>query len=82
MRRNKGPRHRPADLLGLVLFTAIGLMTINPKHAYPLSVATKKPPQPAISFGTDFFGRDLKAAMVGGDVQTAVIGVIAVASAR
>ena len=52
-------------------------MTINPKHAYPLAVATKKPPSLQYPFGTDFFGRNLLAAMVVGMWQTAVIGIIA-----
>ena len=61
----------------MTLFTVIGLMTINPKQAYPLSVATKQPPSLKYPFGTDFFGRNLLAAMVVGMWQTAVIGVIA-----
>lgn len=77
MNRNKGLAVGVIILLGLVLFTAIGLMTINPKHAYPLSVMTKQPPSLKFPFGTDFFGRDMLAAMVVGMWQTAVIGVIA-----
>ncbi|HEV2517956.1 MAG TPA: ABC transporter permease [Devosia sp.] len=77
LRRNKGLAVGLIILLGLILFTVIGLMTINPKHAYPLSVATKKPPSLQYPFGTDFFGRNLLAAMVVGMWQTAVIGVIA-----
>ena len=50
--------------VGLVLFTVIGLMVINPKHAYPLAVMTKQPPSLKYPFGTDFFGRDMMAAMV------------------
>lgn len=77
LRRNKGLAVGLLILLGLVLFTVIGFMVINPKHAYPLSVATKKPPSLQYPFGTDFFGRNLLAAMVVGMWQTAVIGVIA-----
>lgn len=77
LNRNRGLAIGLVILLGLVLFTAIGLMTINPKHAYPLAVATKKPPSLQYPFGTDFFGRNLLAAMVVGMWQTAVIGVIA-----
>ena len=44
LRRNKGLAIGLAILLALVLFTVIGLITVNPKQAYPLSVATKKPP--------------------------------------
>ena len=77
LRRNKGLAIGLLILLGLVLFTLIGMATINPKHAYPLAVATKKPPSLQYPFGTDFFGRDLLAAMVMGMWQTAVIGVLA-----
>lgn len=75
--RNRGLAIGLLILLGLVLFTVIGLLTINPKHAYPLAVATKQPPSLKYPFGTDFFGRNLLAAMVVGMWQTAVIGVIA-----
>src|SRR4029450_4382976 len=64
-------------MLGLVLFTVIGLATINPKNAYPLSVKTKQPPRLAYPFGTDYFGGDLLAAMVVGLWQTAIIGLMA-----
>jgi len=75
--RNRGLAVGLIILIALVLFTVIGLMTVNPKHAYPLSVATKQPPSLKYPFGTDFFGRNLTAAMVVGMWQTAVIGVIA-----
>ena len=77
LRRNKGLAVGLVILIALILFTVIGFMTINPKHAYPLSVATKKPPSLQYPFGTDFFGRNLLAAMVVGMWQTAIIGVIA-----
>lgn len=64
-------------LIALILFTVIGFMIINPKHAYPLAAATKRAPDLKYWFGTDFFGRDLFAAMVVGMWQTAVIGVLA-----
>ena len=77
LRRNKGLAFGVAILLGLVAFTVIGLLTVDTKHAYPLSVAAKKPPSWKYPFGTDFFGRDLLAAMVVGMWQTAFIGVFA-----
>lgn len=77
LNRNRGLAIGLAILIALILFTVIGLITINPKQAYPLSVATKKPPSLQYPFGTDFFGRNLLAAMVVGMWQTAVIGVIA-----
>jgi peptide/nickel transport system permease protein len=64
-------------LLLLVAFTVIGFLVIDPKDAYPLAAASKKPPSLQYPFGTDFFGRDLLAAMVVGMWQTAVIGILA-----
>jgi peptide/nickel transport system permease protein len=64
-------------LLLLVAFTVIGFLVIDPKHAYPLAAPSKRPPGWDYLLGTDFFGRDLFAAMVVGMWQTAVIGVIA-----
>lgn len=77
LRRNKGLALGLIILLGLTLFTVIGLMLINPKHAYPLSAALKLPPSLKYPFGTDFFGRNLLAAMVVGMWQTALIGLLA-----
>lgn len=77
LNRNRGLAVGLIILLGLVLFTVIGLMTVNPKQAYPLAVATKQPPSLKYPFGTDFFGRNLLVAMVVGLWQTAVIGIIA-----
>ncbi|MCX5495703.1 ABC transporter permease [Kaistia dalseonensis] len=77
LRRNKGLALGVIILLALVAFTVIGLLTVNTKNAYPLSVALKKPPSWKYPFGTDFFGRDLLAAMVVGMWQTAFIGVLA-----
>lgn len=77
LNRNRGLAIGLLILIALVLFTVIGLITINPKQAYPLSVATKQPPSLKYPFGTDFFGRNLYAAMVVGMWQTAIIGVIA-----
>src|SRR5215212_9946515 len=77
LRRNKSLLIGLIILTGLVLFTVIGLATVNPKDAYPLSVRSKQPPSLQFPFGTDFFGRDLLAAMVVGMWQTALIGVLA-----
>ena len=77
IRRNKSLAIGLVILIGLILFTVIGQMVINPKHAYPLSAIPKQPPSLKYPFGTDFFGRDLLAAMVVGMWQTAVIGLLA-----
>ena len=77
LKRNKSLAVGLVILLFLIAFTAIGFMTINPKHAYPLSAAARKPPSLQYPLGTDFFGRDLLAAMVVGMWQTAAIGLIA-----
>jgi peptide/nickel transport system permease protein len=78
LRRNWGLGVGLIILLLLVIFTVGGFLIIDPKDAYPLSAPTKRPPGswPYI-LGTDFFGRDLFAAMVVGMWQTAVIGLLA-----
>jgi peptide/nickel transport system permease protein len=76
-------RRNPSLAIGLLIiflliaFTVIGLLTINPKNAYPLAVRSKQPPSLQYPLGTDFFGRDMLAAMVVGMWQTALIGVLA-----
>jgi peptide/nickel transport system permease protein len=76
-------RRNPSLAIGLfilfllVLFTVGGLLVIDPKQAYPLSVRSRQPPSLQYPFGTDFFGRNLLAAMVVGMWQTALIGVLA-----
>lgn len=77
LRRNKGLAIGLFILLCLALFTLIGMMLINPKHAYPLSAPLKQAPSLKYPFGTDFFGRNLLAAMVVGMWQTALIGLLA-----
>ena len=77
LRRNPTLAVGLAILIGLTLFTAIGLFTVNLKHAYPLQVAGRQPPSLKYPLGTDFFGADLLAAMVLGLWQTALIGVLA-----
>jgi peptide/nickel transport system permease protein len=61
----------------LVAFTVTGLLTIDPKDAYPLAARSRQPPSLEYPLGTDFFGRNLYAAMVVGMWQTALIGVLA-----
>src|SRR5262249_2227327 len=77
LRRNPTLGIGLAILLGLTLFTVIGMLTVNLKHAYPLQVASRQPPSLKYPFGTDFFGADLLAAMVLGLWQTALIGLLA-----
>ena len=77
IRRNKSLAFGLAILLFLIAFTVIGFLTIDPKHAYPLSAAARQPPSLKYPLGTDFFGRDLLAAMVVGMWQTAAIGLVA-----
>jgi peptide/nickel transport system permease protein len=77
LRRNKSLLIGLLILLGLVLFTTIGLLVIDPANAYPLSVKSKQPPSLEYPFGTDFFGRDMFTAMVIGMWQTALIGLLA-----
>lgn len=77
LRRNKSLVFGLLILLFLVGFTVIGLLTVNTKHAYPLSVRSKQPPSLQYPLGTDFFGADMLPAMVVGMWQTALIGVLA-----
>ena len=77
LRRNQGLVLGLLIVLVLMAFTVIGMLTIDPKAAYPLAVRPKQPPSAQNLFGTDFFGRDLYSAMVVGLWQTALIGVIA-----
>src|SRR5687768_1697632 len=77
LRRNKSLLIGLIILFALIAFTVIGLFLIEPKQAYPLAVRSKQPPSLRYPFGTDFFGRNLVAAMVVGMWQTALIGVIA-----
>ncbi len=77
LRRNKSLTIGLLLVLLLTGFTVYGMLTIDKKNAYPLSVAAKQPPSEKYPLGTDFFGRDLYAAMVVGLWQTALIGVLA-----
>jgi peptide/nickel transport system permease protein len=77
LRRNKSLAIGMLLVLILTAFTVIGMLTIDKRHAYPLSVIPKQPPSAQFPLGTDFFGRDLYAAMVVGLWQTALIGVLA-----
>lgn len=77
LRRNKSLVIGLLIMLFLVLFTVSGFLTLDLKQAYPLTVKTKQPPSAEFWLGTDFFGRNLHAAMVMGLWQTALIGVLA-----
>jgi peptide/nickel transport system permease protein len=77
LRRNKSLLIGLIMLTSLILFTVIGLLTIDQGDAYPLSAPTRRPPSLEFPFGTDFFGRNLYAAMVVGMWQTALIGFMA-----
>src|SRR3989304_8150851 len=74
LRRNKSLAIGLLLMFVLIAFTVIGLATIEHKNSYPLAVKPKQPPSAQYPFGTDFFGRDLLAAMVIGMWQTGVIG--------
>jgi len=77
LRRNKSLAIGLFILFLLIAFTVIGLLTVNPKNAYPLAVRSKQPPSAQYPLGTDFFGRDMLTAMVVGMWQTALIGLLA-----
>jgi len=77
LRRNKSLAIGLLLMFLLIAFTVIGLAVVDHTLAYPLAVKPKQPPSAEYPFGTDFFGRDLLAAMVIGMWQTALIGLIA-----
>ena len=77
LRRNKALTIGVIMIFLLTAFTVIGMLTIDTKNAYPLSVQPKQPPGAKYFLGTDFFGRDLLSEMVVGMWQTALIGVLA-----
>lgn len=77
LRRNMSLTFGLLIMLFLVLFTIIGMLTIDSQDAYALAVKSKQPPSLEFPLGTDFFGRDMLAVMVYGTWQTALIGVIA-----
>src|SRR5512139_1176018 len=77
LRRNKSLAIGLFLVLLLTAFTVIGMLTIDKARAYPLTVPAKQPPSAEYPLGTDFFGRDLLAAMIVGLWQTALIGVLA-----
>jgi peptide/nickel transport system permease protein len=77
LRRNKSLVIGLLLLLFLIVFTLSGFLTLDLKQAYPLTVKTKQPPSAEFLLGTDFFGRNLHAAMVVGLWQTALIGLLA-----
>lgn len=77
LRRNKSLTVGLLIMLGLIVFTLAGFIFIDAKDAYPLSAAPRKAPSWKYPFGTDFFGRNLLAAMAVGMWQTAAIGLLA-----
>jgi peptide/nickel transport system permease protein len=77
LRRNKSLTIGLCMIFLLTAFTVIGMLTLDQKDAYPLAVRPKQPPSAEFLLGTDFFGRNLLAAMVVGTWQTALIGLIA-----
>jgi peptide/nickel transport system permease protein len=77
LRRNKALAIGLIMVFLLTAFTVIGMLLIDTKNAYPLSVQPKQPPSAKYLLGTDFFGRDLLSEMVVGMWQTALIGVLA-----
>ncbi|MFZ6030974.1 MAG: ABC transporter permease [Chloroflexota bacterium] len=64
-------------LLGLLLFTTVGRMFIDPEAAYKQTASFNQPPSPEHPFGTDAQGRDLLSMMVIGVGLTMTVGAIA-----
>ena len=77
LRRNPELGWGLAVLLGLLLFTGVGRLFIDPEDAYALSVLPDQAPSAEYPFGTDSQGKDLLAGMVLGTGMTLQIGAIA-----
>ncbi|MDJ0757156.1 MAG: ABC transporter permease [Ardenticatenaceae bacterium] len=77
LRRNMSLTIGLLIMLFLIVFTIVGMLTIESENAYALAVSSKQPPSAEFPLGTDFFGRDMLAVMVYGTWQTALIGIIA-----
>jgi len=87
LRRNKSLAIGLGIIFFLMAFTIHGFLTVDQNRAYPLKAKPKQPPgvlefsspdwPGKLPMGSDFFGRDMHAAMVKGMWQTALIGVIA-----
>lgn len=75
-RRNRSLTIGIGFLLALLLFVAIGHLTVNLEEAAPLSVRTLRPPSRALPFGSDKQGRNLYAVMVEGTPLTFRLGLI------
>jgi peptide/nickel transport system permease protein len=77
LRRNKSLAIGLLLFFFLIMFTVVGMLTIDTDHAFALAVKSKQPPSLEFPLGTDFFGRDMLAVMIMGTYQTAIIGFIA-----
>ncbi len=77
LRRNKSLAIGVAIILALVLFTIVGAVDGRSEQRLSAFRRHQESPEPSLPFGTDFFGRNLLAAMVVGMWQTAVIGLLA-----
>lgn len=87
LRRNKSLSIGLGIIFLLMTFTIHGFLTVDQNRAYPLKAKPKQAPgifdlgaenwPGKLPMGSDFFGRDMHAAMVRGMWQTALIGVIA-----
>ena len=77
LRRNKSLSVGLLLLLFLIIFTVVGMTTMDHNRAYALAVKSKQAPSAEFPLGTDFYGRDMLAVMVLGTWQTALIGLLA-----
>jgi peptide/nickel transport system permease protein len=77
VRRNPSLGWGLGILLGLLLFTSVGRLFIEPENVYALAVPANLNPSREFPFGTDSQGKDLLASMVIGTGMTLQIGAIA-----
>jgi peptide/nickel transport system permease protein len=64
-------------LIGLILFSTVGRLFIDPENAYKQTIYINQPPSPEHIFGTEAQGRDLFTMMVIGTGLTLTVGAIA-----
>lgn len=77
LRRNPSLAFGLALILGLALFSGIGVLVVDMEKAAPISAPAFRPPSGEYPLGTDKIGRDLLAVMVAGTPLTLEVGLLA-----
>lgn len=77
LRRNPSLIAGLALILGLALFSGIGMLFVDTSRVRPLTAPSYQPPSAEFPLGTDKLGRDLLAVMIAGTPLTIEVGLIA-----